>query len=205
MNVINRAKSMILSPKTEWDVIDGEQPDNAKVITGYVLPLAGLAAAAAFIGYAFIGIDAGLFRMKGVNWGLFQAISTLAGAILGVFISAFVIDALAPSFGSEKNLGRSVQLVAYAYTPAWVGGLLAILPAIAAIGGLFGLYGLYLLYIGLPKMKKTPEDKQMTYFIVSLLVTIAVYFIIATIMTALIMPLMGLSMSQNILESIRVN
>lgn len=204
MNVINRAKSMIIAPKTEWDVIDGEQPDNAKVITGYVLPLAGLAAIAAFIGYSFIGIDAGLFRIKGINWGVYQAISTLVGAVLGVFVSAFVIDALAPSFGSEKNMGRSVQLVAYAYTPAWVGGLLSVLPALAFIGGLFALYGLYLLYIGLPKMKRTPEDKHLSYFIVSLLVTLVVYFIIAAIMSRLVMPSMGLSMSQDLLESIKV-
>jgi len=204
MNVINRAKSMILAPKTEWDVIDGEQPDNAKVITGYVLPLAGLAAVAAFIGYAFIGIDAGFFRIKGINWGVYQAISTLVGAILGVFISAFVIDALAPSFGSEKNIGRSVQLVAYAYTPAWIGGLLGILPSLAFIGALFGLYGLYLLYIGLPKMKRTPEDKHLSYFIVSLLVIIAVYFIIGVIMSTLVMPAMGLSMSKDLLQSIKI-
>ena len=204
MNVINRAKSMILAPKTEWDVIDGEQPDNAKVITGYVLPLAGLAAVAAFIGYAFIGIDAGFFRIKGINWGVYQAISTLVGAILGVFISAFVIDALAPSFGSEKNIGRSVQLVAYAYRPAWIGGLLGILPSLAFIGALFGLYGLYLLYIGLPKMKRTPEDKHLSYFIVSLLVIIAVYFIIGVIMSTLVMPAMGLSMSKDLLQSIKI-
>ncbi|SDC90334.1 Yip1 family protein [Niabella drilacis] len=204
MNVINRAKSMILSPKTEWDVIDGEQPDNAKVITGYVLPLAGLAAIAAFIGYAFIGFDAGLFRIKGINWGIYQAINTLVGAVLGVFVSAFVIDALASSFGSEKNMGRSVQLVAYAYTPAWVGGLLAVLPRLAFLGAIFALYGLYLLYIGLPKMKRTPEDKQLSYFIVSLLVILAVYFVIGMIMSALVMPSMGLSMSKDILESIKI-
>jgi len=51
-------------------------------------------------------------------------------------ISAFIIDALAPSFGAEKNMGRSVQLVSYSYTPGWIGGLLAIIPAIALIGAL---------------------------------------------------------------------
>lgn len=204
MNVINRAKNMILVPKAEWDIINGEQPDNAKVITGYVLPLAGLAAVAAFIGYGFIGMDAGFFRIKGVNWGIYQAANALIMGILGVFISAFVIDALAPSFASEKNMGRSVQLVAYAYTPAWVGGLLNVFPALAFIGALFGLYGLYLLYLGLPKMKKTPEDKQLSYFIVSLLVMIAVYVVIGIIMSALVMPSMGLSMSKDILQSIQV-
>ncbi len=190
MNLIERVKNIITSPAKEWDVIATEQPDAGKIITGYVLPLAGAAALAAFIGYGFIGTSYFGVRESGINWGLHQAISVLVGAIAGVFISAFVIDALAPSFGSEKNMGRSVQLVAYSYTPGWVGGLLAIIPAIALLGVLAGLYGLYVLYIGLPKLKKTPEDKHVGYFVVSLLVLIAVYIVIGMIMTA-ILPGMG--------------
>ena len=134
MSLIDRVKNMITSPAQEWDVIASEQPDTGKIITGYVLPLAGAAGLAAFIGYGFIGTSYFGVRVAGINWGLHQAISVLVGAIAGVFISAFVIDALAPSFASEKNMGRSVQLVAYSYTPGWVGGLLAIIPSIALIG-----------------------------------------------------------------------
>jgi len=193
MNLIDRAKNIILTPNKEWDVISTETPDTGKLITGYVLPLAALAAIAAFIGYAFIGVSVLGYRVIGVNWGLYQAFSILISAIVSVFVCAFVIDALAPSFGSEKNMGRSVQLVAYAYTPAWVGGLLYVIPIIGWIGGLFGLYGLYLLYIGMPKLKKTPADKLIGYFIVSLLVMIVVYFVIGWILTSVLMGGMGLS------------
>lgn len=193
MQLIDRVKNMIVAPAKEWDVIATEQPDTGKVITGYVLPLAGAAALAAFIGYGFIGVSYFGVRISGVNWGIYQAISVFVGALVGVFVCAFVIDALAPSFGSEKNMGRSVQLVAYSYTPAWVGGLLAIFPPIAVIGALASLYGLYLLYIGIPKIKKTPVDKQAGYFIVSLVVIVGVYFIIGLILSKIIMSSMGLS------------
>lgn len=193
MSLIDRAKNMIISPAKEFDVINGEQPDTGKIITGYVLPLAGAAAVAAFIGYGLIGIDAGLFKISGTNWGFYYALNILINAIVSVFICAFVIDALAPGFGSEKNMGRSLQLVAYSYTPAWVGGLLSILPSIAMIGSLFALYGLYLLYLGMPKLKKTPEDKHIGYYVVSLVIIIVVYFIIGAIMSRAIMPAMGLS------------
>ncbi|MBC7887449.1 MAG: YIP1 family protein [Ferruginibacter sp.] len=192
MNLIERAKNIIIAPAKEWDVIATETPDTGKIITGYVLPLAGAAALAAFIGYGLIGVSYFGVRAGGINWGIYQAISVLVGALAGVFVSALVIDALAPSFGSEKNMGRSVQLVAYSYTPGWVGGLLAILPAIAIIGTLAGLYGLYLLYIGMPKLKKTPPDKHVGYFVVSLLVIIVVYFIVGLIMSRILMPSMGL-------------
>jgi len=194
MNAIDRAKNIITSPVKEWDVIALEQPNTGQIITGYVLLLAGAAAVAAFIGYGFIGFNVGFgIRISGINWGIYQAVTVLVGGIAGVFISALVIDALAPSFGSEKNMGRSVQLVAYSYTPAWIGALLSIYPPIALIGAIAGLYGLYLMYIGMPKIKKTPADKQVGYFVVSLVTLIVVYFVIGLIMTKVVMSAMGLS------------
>ena len=193
MNTIERAKNMIISPNKEWDVIALEQPNTGQIITTYVLLLAGAAAVAAFIGYGLIGFNIGFFHYATTSWGIYYALNVLIGAIAGVFISALVIDALAPSFGSEKNMGRSVQLVAYSYTPAWIGGLLAIYPPIALIGALAGLYGLYLMYIGMPKLKKTPADKQVGYFVVSLVTLIVVYFVIGLIMSKIVMSAMGLS------------
>ena len=193
MTLIDRVKNIITNPNKEWDVISTEQPDAGKIITGYVLPLAGMAAIAAFIGYGLIGFNVFGFRVSGVNWGLYQALTILIGAIVSVYITALVVDMLAPSFGSQKNFNRSVQLVAYSFTPMWIGGILAIFPPIALIGGLFGLYGLYLLYIGLPKLKLTPPDKQIGYFVVTLIVTLVVYFVIAWILQSLFMNILGLS------------
>lgn len=194
MNLIDRAKNIITSPKTEWPVISAEQPNTSAIITTYVLPLAALAAIAAFIGYGFVGFNVGFgIRMKGTDWGLYHAISIFVGAIIGVFLSAFVIDILAPSFGSEKDMGRSVQLVAYSYTPAWIGGILAIYPPIAIVGSLAGIYGLYLLYLGIPVLKKTPADKQGSYFVVSLLVMIAVFIVVGLIINKIMLSVFGLS------------
>jgi len=192
MNLIERAKNIIITPAKEWDVIATEQPDIGKIITGYVLPLAGAAALAVFIGYAFIGsiLGSGFF---GVTWGIYHALVSLIVALCSVFVSALVIDALAPSFGAEKNMGRSVQLVAYSLTPAWIGGLLAIIPVLALIGSLAGLYAFYLLYVGMPKLKKSPEDKQVGYFVVSIVVMIAVYVIVGLILAAILLPILGLS------------
>jgi Yip1 domain len=193
MNLIDRVKNILITPQKEWDVINGETPNTSAIITGYVLPLAGAAAVAAFIGYAFIGVNFGFgIRLKGMDWGLYQGISVLLGALLSILICSFIIDALAPSFGSEKNMGRSVQLVAYAFTPGWVGGLLAVIPALAIVGGLAGLYGLYLLYIGLPKLKKTPQDKQVSYFVVSLVTIIVVYIVIGFIVAKILISIFGL-------------
>lgn len=182
MNLIERVKNMIVTPKTEWTAVDGESDTLSGVITKYVVPLAAVGAICTFIGYAFIGVDYGFFRMRGMEWGIKMAVISIASSIVGVIITSFVVDALAPSFGSEKNINKSAQLVAYSYTPAFVGALLTIVPAISMIGGLFGLYGIYLMYLGLGPLKKTPEDKKVIYLVITIVVLIAVYFVIGLIL-----------------------
>jgi hypothetical protein len=87
-----------------------------------------------------------------------------------------------------------MQLVAYSYTPSLVGGMLAIIPVIGWLGTLFGIYGLYLLYLGLPIMMKTPKDKVAIYFIISLVVMVIVYWLIAMVLTSIFLAAFGLSM-----------
>lgn len=144
MNIVDRAKNIIINPKKEWAVIQFESTPSKEVITKYVIPLAAIAAIATFIGYWLIGMNAGFVKVGGFSWGLSRGISVFIQDVVSVIIAAYVIDALASSFDSEKNIEKSIQLVAYAYTPALVGGFLNILPAIAIIGSLFGLYGIYL-------------------------------------------------------------
>lgn len=195
MAIIDRIKNIILTPAKEWDVIATETPNTSKILTGYVLPLAVISAAASFIGYGLIGINAGFFKMSGISWGIYYALTVFISAFVSIFLGAFVIDALAPSFASEKNIGRSMQLVAYSFTPGLVGGLLSILPALSFIGVLLSLYGLYLLYLGLPKLKNTPQDKHVSYFVVSLLVLIVVNIVVGIILSKVMMPIFGLSMN----------
>ena len=202
MNLIERAKNILISPAKEWDVIAGEEPDVNKIFTGYVIPLAGAAAVAAFIGYGLIGFNMLGYRMGGIDWGLYQALVSFIVSVCSVFLTAFVIDALAPSFGSEKNFGRSFQLVAYSYTAGWIGGLFQILPVIAFLGTILSLYGLYVLYIGMPKLKYTPADKHIGYFVVTLIVLIAVYIVVGLILSAIMEPLFGLSYGG---ENMRIN
>jgi Yip1 domain len=189
MNLIDRVKNMLTTPKTEWMVVAAETPDSSKVVMGYVLPLAIAGAVAAFIGWALIGVG----FLGGTSWGLYFAIAALVQTIISVYVTAFVVDALAPSFNSEKNFGRSLQLVAYGSTPAFVAGLFNILPVIAGIVVLVGaVYSIYLIYLGLGPIKKTPEDKKVVYLIVCIIALIVVYIILGFILARLLYPILGL-------------
>jgi hypothetical protein len=191
MALIDRAKNMITTPKTEWAVVAAEEPNQGGMVTGYALPLILLGAVAAFIGYGFIGHSVLGVRFAGVSWGLYQAVMQIIFGLAGVYITSFVVNALAPSFGSQKDAGRAMQLVVYSMTPAWIGGILSIFPPIAWLGMLFGIYSLYLIYLGLPHTMKTPQDKVAIYMIVTIVVLIVVYFIIGAVLAAPLMRLFG--------------
>lgn len=133
MNLVQRAKNMIISPKSEWETIKLEPAISKEVITQYVLPLAAVAAIATFIGYWLVGINGVFVWLGGIRWGFYYGLITLVRNILAVVVAAYVVDALAPSFNAEKNIDKSMQLVGYAYTPALIGGILAIIPALQVV------------------------------------------------------------------------
>ncbi len=190
MSLITRAKNILLSPGSEWLVIEGETETLQSLLGKYVIPMALIPAVAKFIGYGVIGVDAFLFRFGGPKWGLIMGLNSFIGSILSYFICTLVIDALAPSFGSPKNAGRSAQLVAYSSTAVWVAGIFYILPSLGILA-ILGLYGIYLFYMGLPILKKTPEDKRAIYMIVSAIVIIVVSIVIGILVTNIIYAVTG--------------
>lgn len=189
MNLIERAKNIIVTPKTEWEAVAAEEPNIQQILLGYVLPLALIPTVATIIGWGVIG----MFGFTSFTYGIAMGLVQIINAFLSVLIAGFVIDALAPSFGSQKNMGRAVQLVAYSMTPIWVAGILNIFPALGWLAGLIGLYGLFLMYLGLSPLMKTSEDKKVGYLVVSIIILIVVYFVIAAILTAILMAVFGLS------------
>jgi hypothetical protein len=180
MNIIERAKQIILKPKDEWVAIDQESTSVKDLVTGYLLPLALIPTAASLIGYGFF------FKFHSLGFGVKYAILYFVTYIGGALLTAWVIDALASSFGSTKDFRKAVQLVVYSYTPMMVAGVVMIFPALSPIMLLAGLYSLYLLYMGFKPLMKTPDDKVMTYFVVSLVVMVVVFFVISTILTRMI-------------------
>jgi hypothetical protein len=180
MNLVNRAKNMILTPKTEWDVAAAEPTPPAQVVTGYVLPLAAAYALASFIGTAMI---LGMFGgVGGIGVALITAIYHLVMAVVSVFVLGFIIDALAPTFSGTKSFDQAIKVAAYTYTPIWVFGLLTIIPVLGWLAVLVGVvYALYLLYLGLPRLMRAPQDKAVPYVVVVIVCGIVLGIIISMI------------------------
>jgi hypothetical protein len=191
MAIITRAKNILLSPKTEWEAISAETETPQSLLGKYVIPMALIPAIAFFIGYGLIGYNLLFVHIGGsMRWGLVMALNSILTSIISYYICTYVVDALAPSFGSEKNIGRSAQLVAYSYTASWVAGIFNILPSLAILG-ILGLYSIYLFYLGIPVMKKTQEDKRIGYMIVSAIIIIVIGFVVKMIVDRIVFGIMG--------------
>ena len=190
MGIIDRIKGILFDPKREWNVIDGETETPVSLLQRYVLPLLALGGVAAFIAYGLVGVDTGILKLSGTKAGLWFGLRHVISGLLGYFIATYVIDALAPNFASQKDLGKSAQIVAYSSTPSWLATILTLTPVLGFIG-LIGLYGIYLFYHGLPVMKRTPEEKRVVYMIVSALVIVGVSFLAQSLISMVLNPLLG--------------
>ncbi len=183
MDLVQRAKNICLSPTTEWPVIAAEQTPPATLVTQYVVPLAAIGAVAGLIGGSLIGRTlpfVGTYRVPIVT-GLVGAVFAFVMAIVGVIVLALIINALAPTFGGEKNNAQALKVAVYSYTPAWIAGALNILPLLGVLALLAALYGLYLLYLGLPRLMKCPPDKAIGYTAVVVICAIVISVVVAVV------------------------
>lgn len=193
MNLVDRVKKILLTPKTEWDVIAGEATPTQQLIVGYVLPLAAVAAVAAFIGQVVIGVSVPLMGTVrfGIVAGLIGLVMSVVMAVVMVFVVGLIADALAPSFGGQKNNAQALKVAAYTFTPVWVLGILNIIPMLGILGILGAIYAIYLLYLGLPKLMKAPQDKAAGYTAVVVLAAIVLWVVVAFVSTMVMTPFMG--------------
>jgi hypothetical protein len=110
MNIVERAKNIVLEPAREWPVIAGEPIDTKALFLGYAAPLAAIGPIASWLGHSVIGVSVPLFGTVRTPFmtGLAFAIVTYGLVLAGVFVVGLIIDALAPSFGGEKNAGQAM-------------------------------------------------------------------------------------------------
>ncbi|HMU44172.1 MAG TPA: Yip1 family protein [Ignavibacteriaceae bacterium] len=198
MNLVERTKNILMTPKTEWEVIKNEAASVGELFTKYAMILAAIPVIATFIGQSLIGVNLGFlgsYKIPVTN-GLIYAVVYYILSLAGIYVVALIIDALAPSFGSTKNMIASLKVAVYSYTAAWIAGIFAIIPVLGILG-ILGLYSLYLMYLGLKIVKDTPQDKLAGYLIVVIIVAVVVYFVIGMIVAAVALPSMGLDGLKN--------
>ena len=187
IDLVDRAKSIILQPKQEWELIHREEYTVKELYTQYVMILAAIPALAGFIGFSLIGLGGFLSQYRiPIPSGIAHMVIGYLFSLGAVYVLALVIDGFAPTFGASKNFLQALKLAVFSSTAIWLAGIFSILPALMILS-LLGLYSLWLLYLGLPVMMEVPEDKAIPYFVVIVVVSIVLHVIIRAV-TALAIP-----------------
>lgn len=186
--LVDRVKAILLTPKEEWPKIEAEPATIGSIMTGWVVPLAAIGPVAGFIGGQLFGFGAFGFSFKpSLMGGLSMALTSYVMALVGTFVFALIIDALAPTFGGTKNNVQAMKVAAYGATAGMVGGIFGLIPSLGMLGLLAGLYSLYLLYLGLPQLMKAPEDKAVAYTAVAVVCAIVLGLVAGAVSRA-VMP-----------------
>jgi hypothetical protein len=187
MDIVDRAKKIILLPKEEWAVIDEEEHTVKDLYTGYVMILAAIPAVAGFIGYSVVGIGGYLSNYNiPISSGIAHMVIGYLFSLGTVYLTAVVIDAFAPTFETRKNFIQAFKLAVFSSTAIWLAGIFSILPALMILG-LLGLYSLYLLYVGLPLLMNVHPDRVLPYFMVIVIVSVFLNVVVRGL-TALAIP-----------------
>lgn len=158
MNLVERVKGILLSPRTEWPKVAAEPMSAQQIYTSWVMILAAIGPVAIAIGWGMT---------MGFGISLRFAIANYLIMLLMTAIIALVVDALAPHFGGSKDFVAALKLSAFSYTPAFLAGVFHLLGSLGGILVLIAsLYAWYLFYLGAPVLRKCAEDKALVFTIV---------------------------------------
>ena len=173
MNIVERVKGILLSPKTEWPKIAAEPMTAQQIYTDWVMILAAIGPIAIAIGWGLT---------QGFGSSLRFAIANYLIVLLMTGIVALIVDALAPRFGGTKDFVAALKLSGFSYTAAYVAGVLHLLGHFGGILVLVAMiYSWYTFYLGAPVLRKCSEDKAVVFTIV----VVAIGFVAAMLLSVL--------------------
>lgn len=181
MDIVARAKGLMMNPLAEWQIIAAEPAETADLFKSYVVPLAGLAAVGGLIGTALIGSGEG-----GLGGLIGSAVTGYLLSLVGIFVLAKIVAMLAPRFGGPEDSTAAMKLAAYAPTASWIGGACMIIPWIGWLPALAGgLYSLFLFYVGTPIVMRIPRERVMGFALSVVLVAVLVNILIGAVVAML--------------------
>src|SRR3546814_10117341 len=110
--LVERVKSILLSPKSEWPVIAAEPATIKGLYTGYFMILAAIPAVFGFIKGSLIGPSLfGVTVTTSILSGLVAMVFSYVLSLVMLYVVALIINALAPTFGgrqAQMNARKSV-------------------------------------------------------------------------------------------------
>lgn len=172
-------RTLLASPDAGWNMIK-EAGYSWQQIFGYFLVPLIFASSLAMIFFMGAQLQETLLSP---NQMFFITFAGSAGAIL---LSAWMIAAMAPKFNGVSSLNETVALIAFSYTPVYLGSVISSLhPALQIINLAAMVYMLFLFFKGTASIIRVPAHKQMGFTITSIIILFAVRLIISVVLATL--------------------
>jgi hypothetical protein len=186
--IIERIKAILTTPRTEWPAAAAEPATVQSLYAGYIAIVAALPIIAGFIKGSLIGTSAfGITVRTPIGMGIVGMVLQYVLALVIVYVVALIINALAPTFGGQKDMVQALKTVAYAWTASWIAGIAVIVPWLGWLIAIAGaVYAIYLLYLGLPHTMKCPPEKAGGYTAVSVIIAIVLSWIVGAIVVGVV-------------------
>ncbi len=170
--ILNRVKEICLSPKSGWTTLAASEVSLRDLYLSFILPLAALAPVAQLLKMLTFG-EASRSDAPRIRWPIWDGIVTALGLYLMFIIATLFLtlaaSKLAPRFGGALTFRRANQLVAYSLAPAYVVGVLNIVPGLGIVPAVLGLYGLYLYWEAIPVFAGVEsQENRAKFFALSL-------------------------------------
>ena len=182
MDVVERAKAIILSPAAEWRAIEPESGDAGYLFVNYAAFLAAIPRICEFLRRGVFGWGGSRFHHLH-HAGFFSSLSGAIVRYLATFVAlycmAVIIEGLAPSFSAAKDRPNALKLTVYSMTPIWLAGVLWLVPGLGFVRFLALLYGIYIFWLGLPVLMKCPSDRTGPYALAAIVSAIILSIVLA--------------------------
>lgn len=178
-----RIRNLLLRPREEWARIDAEPMTVRDMMIGWAAPLAAIGPLAVLIGTQAFG-----FRFLGIVYRppLGNSIATAVVGwltyVIGIYAVAWIIDNIAPQFGTKRDMIAATKLAVFSFIPIWLVAIVDLVPGLSVLK-LAGFYSFYLLWLGLPMLMKPPADKAQTYAAVAIACGIIAYAVVQLVVS----------------------
>jgi len=173
-------KGGLLEPKQTWASYQSENHDwkeTAALLTGPLIVVSMVLTA------LFAWVFSSQYMIMRGPGGLGGLLLGLVFAVLGIALASLIFSYFAGMFKGEPDFSRGLAALSLASIPAYIGNILGTLPWIGwllAVG--LGILSLVFLYQIIPLYLKVPDDKRVPHFALSLICTLVVAFVLATVL-----------------------
>lgn len=180
LDILNSSKQLIINPKLFW-ISKKEDLDSQKyLLLSFLVPYILLVTFAVFVSDLFGNSDF-ILEIQILN-----SLQIIILFTLQYFVSVFFTNELIKTFGGEKDIIVSRNLVVYSMIPFLLIYTFTNLIPFFGILNIIGFYGFYIFWIGVNELLTFPENKKSSYTIIAIVMNFFVFSFLSITLSKII-------------------